>query len=110
VLIIHVTRFKWSGRTCIKDKTHLQVTSNLQVYGKQYSLYSIITHIEDTCKQGHYISFVKSSNNEWYRCNDEMVSKVNAEDAYSTEAYLIVYYQRSDSKGWDTGIKSNEMK
>jgi ubiquitin C-terminal hydrolase len=53
---------------------------------------------------------VKSSNNEWYRCNDEMVSKVNAEDAYSTEAYLIVYYQRSDSKGWDTGIKSNEMK
>jgi ubiquitin carboxyl-terminal hydrolase 36/42 len=40
-----------------------------------YDLYGIVVHLGDTPRSGHYISFIKASDNNWYECNDSIIRK-----------------------------------
>ena len=35
--------------------------------GSQYTLYGIVEHLGYSIRSGHYVSYVKSGNNLWYR-------------------------------------------
>lgn len=49
-----------------------------------YDLIGVIVHIGQGLRSGHYISYVRATNNEWYSCNDSIVKKVKIEDVLKT--------------------------
>jgi len=63
---------------------------------KNYSLYGVIIHY-GSIHGGHYISYVKKHNkdskmNEWFKCDDENITKVDESIVINnTNAYVLFY-------------------
>ena len=65
-----------------------------------YNLYAMCLHVgSDSITHGHYISYVKSTDNGlWYKCDDETVTEVNIDYEMSTRlvrenVYLLFYHK-----------------
>lgn len=48
-------------------------------------------HYGKGAKFGHYISYVKSPKDEWFKCNDTRISKCTVEDVLKEQAYVLFY-------------------
>lgn len=63
----------------------------------KYNLYGVCLHLgAESTNFGHYVAYVKASDNAWYRCDDERVQPVNMEyELYTRQvrenAYLLFY-------------------
>ncbi|SSD59734.1 related to Ubiquitin carboxyl-terminal hydrolase 8 [Saccharomycodes ludwigii] len=55
-----------------------------------YELFSVISH-DGSVDTGHYVSFCKVQNMEWYKFNDNMIQKVSQSDVLKERAYLLFY-------------------
>lgn len=102
ILIIDIKRFN----TDLK-KSHVLVgfpldTLNMSKYvvgykadSYVYDLYGICNH-SGSVMGGHYTSFVKIKNGEWYHFNDTNVSKVDkSEEMITPKAYCLFYRKRT---------------
>lgn len=56
-----------------------------------YSLYGVLVHTGASTHSGHYFSFVRAANQQWYRCDDHHVSQVSHATALQQNAYLLFY-------------------
>ncbi len=63
-----------------------------------YDLQSVIVHAGRGGKSGHYFSFVKSQDGDWYKCNDTRITKVDVELVLKQQAYLLFYKLRPADK------------
>lgn len=45
--------------------------------GCAYTLLSIMVHMGTRSNSGHYIAFIKPGEKQWYKFNDETISKVS---------------------------------
>ena len=83
-----------AGFLCLdpeKFPTHKEIAKELSHI---YKLYAFIVHEGKTTQQGHYYSFVKNTTNEqWYKYNDDQVSLVGDFDKIkqSSNAYILFY-------------------
>ena len=59
----------------------------------KYDLFGICNH-SGGCNGGHYTSFVKNANSNWYHFNDTNVSKMNVKDLKTNSAYCFFYRKR----------------
>ena len=55
-----------------------------------YDLVSVLVHQGQTCASGHYVSFVKR-NGDWFKCNDDIVTKVDENIVMRQQAYILMY-------------------
>lgn len=55
-----------------------------------YDAYAIICH-RGTFQGGHYVAYVRCSNNLWYLCDDAFVTEVPTEVVRNCQAYMILY-------------------
>ncbi|GIL91031.1 hypothetical protein Vretimale_9476 [Volvox reticuliferus] len=56
-----------------------------------YTLYSVLTHRGDTLQSGHYVSFVRDGEGEWWLKNDETTVPVALDDVLRQQAYMLFY-------------------
>lgn len=98
VLIIALKRFSFDGR---KNNRHVQfplkdLSINKHISGyqnkKKYTLYGVCNHSGVT-NGGHYTSFVRVKNGNWYLFNDMTVSLVTniEQNIISPKAYVLFY-------------------
>lgn len=104
VLIIHLKRFKQSGRSRNKDSSRVRLDEKLNVSqflhdksrgnsGTTYELFAVSNHMGDT-GGGHYTASCKNEGGEsWRYCNDMRVSNVSSNEVQSSDAYVL-FYQR----------------
>lgn len=57
-----------------------------------YSLFAVIEHV-GSLNVGHYTAYIKMLDNQWYKANDSLVTKVQECEALNQEAYLLFYEQ-----------------
>ena len=55
-----------------------------------YFLFGIINHV-GTIEFGHYYSYIKINNKDWYEFNDAIVKKMNSIDCNSSNVYSLFY-------------------
>lgn len=55
-----------------------------------YELVGVIVHAGKSCDRGHYYAYVKSGD-DWYKANDEVVTKVNVDVVLDQQAYILLY-------------------
>ena len=58
----------------------------------KYSLYGVINHIGGA-SGGHYYSYVKNYDNDWYNYDDDTVKTLSLEKVISKNAYCLFYKQ-----------------
>ncbi|KAI3451214.1 hypothetical protein Pfo_007879 [Paulownia fortunei] len=65
-----------------------------------YHLYAVVVHlgIMNAAYSGHYVSYVKDFQGDWYRIDDSRVSHVDLETVLSVEAYIL-FYARDTPRG-----------
>eukprot|EP01118_Nematostelium_gracile_P018856 TRINITY_DN8525_c0_g1_i1.p1 TRINITY_DN8525_c0_g1~~TRINITY_DN8525_c0_g1_i1.p1 ORF type:complete len:475 (-),score=155.12 TRINITY_DN8525_c0_g1_i1:20-1444(-) len=70
----------------------------------QYELFAVLTHKGRMADAGHYVAWVKESNDKWLKFDDDVVSQVNNEEIKKLSgkgggdwhmAYLVVYRPRT---------------
>ncbi|KAL2521768.1 ubiquitin carboxyl-terminal hydrolase 17-like [Forsythia ovata] len=58
-----------------------------------YSLFAVVVHLDmmNAAYSGHYISYVKKFQGDWFRIDDSRVIPVDLETVLSEEAYILLY-------------------
>jgi len=94
-LFIVFNRFKPNNKKSNKvinytkniDITHTQLFSSDRLI--EYSLKAVINHI-GTVESGHYYSYNKYNDDDWYKCDDTQITK-NPKYINSNNAYILLY-------------------
>ncbi|CAA2989381.1 ubiquitin carboxyl-terminal hydrolase 17 isoform X1 [Olea europaea subsp. europaea] len=58
-----------------------------------YSLFAVVVHLDmmNAADSGHYISYIKNFQGDWFRIDDSRVIPVDLETVLSEEAYILLY-------------------
>ncbi|KAI8929845.1 hypothetical protein BC831DRAFT_442317 [Entophlyctis helioformis] len=67
-----------------------------------YDLFAVLVHSGSSCHSGHYFSFVKAPDGNWYCMNDSQVRPVSEKTVLSQSAYMLFYVHRTSSQGLAT--------
>ncbi|KAK5647304.1 hypothetical protein RI129_002196 [Pyrocoelia pectoralis] len=66
-----------------------------------YTLQAVLTHKGRSSSSGHYVGWIRHSNNNWFKCDDDFVSPVSSEDILKLSgggdwhcAYVLLYGPR----------------
>jgi len=76
------------------NKKATNTKENISEANTMYDLFGVIVHSGSSRSFGHYYSYCRGfeSENQWYKCNDESVSKLNGIDgALGKQAYILFY-------------------
>ena len=69
-----------------------------------YRLNAVLVHSGATCNSGHYYSYVRNSNNCWFRMDDERVTSAGLQHVLNQNAYILFYIKRAgESKSLSNG-------
>lgn len=104
-LIIKIKRYELVGKMLRKISKMINYPLSLDIKNyycgegidTKYELYGVINHIGNL-NGGHYYSFIRNTEEDgkfsdnWQCCNDERVSAISQEEAFSsTNAYILFY-------------------
>ncbi len=72
-----------------------------------YRLYAVLVHLDvkGSSNFGHYIAYVRTSNNKWYKCDDSTVTETTLEAVLALNAYLLWYERIAPSLTAAAGVK-----
>ncbi|XP_012891204.1 PREDICTED: ubiquitin carboxyl-terminal hydrolase 51 isoform X1 [Dipodomys ordii] len=59
----------------------------------KYSLFAVINH-HGTLESGHYTSFIRQQEDQWFSCDDAIITKATIEDLLYSEGYLLFYHKQ----------------
>ena len=75
---------------------NLDLSKYIQGYNAskfKYELYGVCNHIGNVMG-GHYTSFVKNKENQWFHCNDTIIEKIENPQQIITAMAYSVFYRR----------------
>ncbi|KAK1303071.1 Ubiquitin carboxyl-terminal hydrolase 16 [Acorus calamus] len=80
-VILDMGPFMDMGATATNDKSPV------------YSLYAVVVHLDimNASFSGHYVCYVKTNQNKWYKIDDSTVKPVELEKVLSIGAYMLLY-------------------
>lgn len=53
-------------------------------YFARYFLFAVVNH-HGTLESGHYTSFIRLRNDQWFKCDDHIISKASINDVLNSE-------------------------
>ena len=87
-LIIHLKRFENNTQ---KINDFFEYPFKLEIKEKIYHLFGVVNHTGNQIG-GHYYSYIKHIDNEWYEMNDSRVDKISdINKIVNTNAYILFY-------------------
>ena len=74
-----------------KENQYVYSSNNL------YRLYGFICHEGPTPQQGHYYSYIRSSDDNWFLANDDDCKTVSSNKVYNNRDAFVLFYSRVSS-------------
>ncbi|XP_007891727.1 ubiquitin carboxyl-terminal hydrolase 22 isoform X2 [Callorhinchus milii] len=71
---------------------YLQPVDSLNNENK-YSLFAVVNH-QGTLESGHYTSFIRQHKDQWFKCDDAIITKASIKDVLDSEGYLLFYHKQ----------------
>ncbi|XP_023932520.1 ubiquitin carboxyl-terminal hydrolase 22-like [Lingula anatina] len=69
-----------------------EAASSLSSQNK-YSLFAVVNHL-GTIESGHYTNYIRLHKNQWYKCDDHMITKASLDSVLRSEGYLLFYHKQ----------------
>ena len=81
------------------DIARFAASNSLDSNAADYVLQSVIVHIggASVYSYGHYICYVRTAGNVWYKCDDDEIERVSEAEVAKCSAYML-FYQRNVPK------------
>lgn len=61
----------------------------------KYSLFAVVNH-SGTIETGHYTAFVRQQENQWFKCDDALITKASVDEVLNSEG-LVDYHVFGDN-------------
>uniref|UniRef100_A0A8D1VT80 Ubiquitin carboxyl-terminal hydrolase n=1 Tax=Sus scrofa TaxID=9823 RepID=A0A8D1VT80_PIG len=91
-LELDMTPFMASSKESRMNGQYQQPTDSLSNDNK-YSLFAVVNH-QGTLESGHYTSFIRQHKDQWFKCDDAIITKASIEDVLDSEGYLLFYHKQ----------------
>ncbi|XP_062940724.1 ubiquitin carboxyl-terminal hydrolase 22-like [Cynocephalus volans] len=72
----------------------LQLPTNSGNNENKYSLFAVVNH-QGTLESGHYTSFIRHHKDQWFKCDDAVITKASIKDVLDSEGYLLFYHKQA---------------
>ncbi|XP_066291347.1 ubiquitin carboxyl-terminal hydrolase 22-like isoform X1 [Branchiostoma lanceolatum] len=59
----------------------------------RYSLFAVVNH-RGSIDSGHYTCFIRQHRDQWFRCEDDIITKATVADVVNSEGYLLFYHKQ----------------
>ncbi|XP_041363994.1 ubiquitin carboxyl-terminal hydrolase 22-like isoform X2 [Gigantopelta aegis] len=59
----------------------------------KYSLFAVVNH-SGTIGSGHYTCYIRLHHNQWYKCDDHMITQATQQEVLNSEGYLLFYHKQ----------------
>ncbi|XP_041473865.1 ubiquitin carboxyl-terminal hydrolase 22-like [Lytechinus variegatus] len=107
----HSTRFRKKISTFISFPHELDMTPYMSTHRRanglshhhrpsrtttsdnQYSLFAVVNH-HGSLEAGHYTCYVRQHQDQWFKCDDALITKATVHDVLQSEGYLLFYHKR----------------
>ena len=119
VCCFHLKRFEHSNKVHKKISTHISFPEILDMSpfmskptatteskpnmayndSKKYFLFAVVNHM-GTLESGHYTSFIRLDRDQWFECDDHIISKASLSDVMKSEGYLLFYHKIWNEFDW----------
>ncbi|XP_071443594.1 ubiquitin carboxyl-terminal hydrolase 22 [Hetaerina americana] len=114
VASFHLKRFEHSSRfhkkisTLITFPEHLDMTPFMSHWrnnhnnnkdlttshgDNRYSLFAVINHL-GSLDAGHYTAFIRQHRDNWFKCDDHLITRAKIQDVLDSEGYLLFYHKQ----------------
>uniref|UniRef100_A0A8C6WMF8 Ubiquitin carboxyl-terminal hydrolase n=1 Tax=Neogobius melanostomus TaxID=47308 RepID=A0A8C6WMF8_9GOBI len=70
-----------------------QQTVDILNNDNKYSLFAVVNH-QGTLESGHYTSFIRQHKDQWFKCDDAIITKASIKDVLDSEGYLLFYHKQ----------------
>lgn len=57
---------------------------SLCLFISRYSLFAVVNH-QGTLESGHYTSFIRQHKDQWFKCDDAIITKASIKDVLDSE-------------------------
>nr|XP_033819885.1 ubiquitin carboxyl-terminal hydrolase 22 isoform X3 [Geotrypetes seraphini]XP_033819887.1 ubiquitin carboxyl-terminal hydrolase 22 isoform X3 [Geotrypetes seraphini]XP_033819888.1 ubiquitin carboxyl-terminal hydrolase 22 isoform X3 [Geotrypetes seraphini]XP_033819889.1 ubiquitin carboxyl-terminal hydrolase 22 isoform X3 [Geotrypetes seraphini] len=91
-LELDMTPFMASSKESRMNGQYPQPTDSLNNDNK-YSLFAVVNH-QGTLESGHYTSFIRQHKDQWFKCDDAIITKASIKDVLDSEGYLLFYHKK----------------
>uniref|UniRef100_F7G8S8 Ubiquitin carboxyl-terminal hydrolase n=1 Tax=Ornithorhynchus anatinus TaxID=9258 RepID=F7G8S8_ORNAN len=91
-LELDMTPFMASSKESRMNGQYQQPTDSLNNDNK-YSLFAVVNH-QGTLESGHYTSFIRQHKDQWFKCDDAIITKASIKDVLDSEGYLLFYHKQ----------------
>nr|XP_055143857.1 ubiquitin carboxyl-terminal hydrolase 17-like protein 6 [Symphalangus syndactylus] len=111
VLILVLKRFSDVTGNKLAKNVQYPECLDMQPYMSQqntgplvYVLYAVLVHAGWSCHNGHYFSYVKAQEGQWYKMDDAEVTASGITSVLSQQAYVLFYIQKSELERHSEGV------
>ncbi|XP_069784353.1 ubiquitin carboxyl-terminal hydrolase 22 isoform X2 [Narcine bancroftii] len=91
-LELDMTPFMASSKESRMNGQYQQPVDSLSNDNK-YSLFAVVNH-QGTLESGHYTSFIRQHKDQWFKCDDAIITKASIKDVLDSEGYLLFYHKQ----------------
>uniref|UniRef100_A0AAQ4PAA7 Ubiquitin carboxyl-terminal hydrolase n=1 Tax=Gasterosteus aculeatus aculeatus TaxID=481459 RepID=A0AAQ4PAA7_GASAC len=91
-LELDMTPFMASSKESRMNGQYQQTVDVLNNDNK-YSLFAVVNH-QGTLESGHYTSFIRQHKDQWFKCDDAIITKASIKDVLDSEGYLLFYHKQ----------------
>uniref|UniRef100_W5M1Q4 Ubiquitin carboxyl-terminal hydrolase n=1 Tax=Lepisosteus oculatus TaxID=7918 RepID=W5M1Q4_LEPOC len=91
-LELDMTPFMASSKESRMNGQYQQPVDSLNNDNK-YSLFAVVNH-QGTLESGHYTSFIRQHKDQWFKCDDAIITKASIKDVLDSEGYLLFYHKQ----------------
>ncbi|MBN3311352.1 UB22A hydrolase, partial [Atractosteus spatula] len=85
-LELDMTPFMASSKESRMNGQYQQPVDSLNNDNK-YSLFAVVNH-QGTLESGHYTSFIRQHKDQWFKCDDAIITKASIKDVLDSEGYV----------------------
>ncbi|XP_053213153.1 ubiquitin carboxyl-terminal hydrolase 22-like isoform X1 [Panonychus citri] len=58
----------------------------------RYCLFAVVNH-SGTIETGHYTAYVRQHKDQWFKCDDHIITRASVQDVLDSEGYLLFYHK-----------------
>lgn len=61
-----------------------------------YCLFAVVNH-SGTIETGHYTAYIRQCRDQWFKCDDHLITRASVQEVLQSEGYLLFYHRLSPS-------------
>lgn len=58
----------------------------------KYCLFAVVNH-SGTIETGHYTAYIRQCRDQWFKCDDHLITRASVQEVLQSEGYLLFYHK-----------------